>query len=47
MKSFGSDHFPMIISLSFEPTDNHAKRMPQADQEDKQNVEEKIKEGKE
>lgn len=44
--SFGSDHFPMFIELSYQPEEDHAKRMPQADKEDKKRVKEKIEKGK-
>ncbi|MDO1450661.1 endonuclease/exonuclease/phosphatase family protein [Rhodocytophaga aerolata] len=45
LESIGSDHFPMLISLSYEPTQDHAKDLPEVDMEDKKSVEKKIKKG--
>lgn len=45
LDSFGSDHFPILIGLTYEPAQDNAKRLPKADKEDKQTVEEKIEEG--
>ena len=47
LKSIGSDHFPMFAKLNFEPRVEHLQEEPsEADEEEKEWVEEKIDKGK-
>jgi hypothetical protein len=43
---FGSDHFPVYIKLSFEPTDESQQPELEADGSQKQEAEEKIAKAK-
>ncbi|WP_321286305.1 endonuclease/exonuclease/phosphatase family protein [uncultured Sunxiuqinia sp.] len=43
LKSIGSDHFPMYISLHFEPTSKQLHEEPQADRQEEQEAKEKIR----
>lgn len=45
LKKFGSDHFPIAITLSYEPQREAEQVHPHADQEDKQEANELIEEG--
>ncbi|SEI87040.1 Uncharacterized conserved protein YafD, endonuclease/exonuclease/phosphatase (EEP) superfamily [Cyclobacterium xiamenense] len=47
LRAIGSDHFPMWIDLTFEPDPTNAEEVPDSDSEDRQEVEEKVEEGKE
>jgi len=47
LKSIGSDHFPMFLEIAYDGNRDHTHSKPAADAEDKQEVEEKIAEGKE
>ena len=44
--NFGSDHFPILISLSFEPNTENAQDEPQRDAEDIREADRKIREGR-
>lgn len=46
LERIGSDHYPMIINLSFEPADNNARELEKTDGEEEEEVEEKIEKGK-
>lgn len=46
LTSVGSDHYPMFLELCYEKNREHVKNKPEADEEDKNEVEEKIEEGK-
>lgn len=45
LENIGSDHFPMYISLSYEPEVSHDTETPKPDPGDKKEAEEKIKAG--
>jgi endonuclease/exonuclease/phosphatase (EEP) superfamily protein YafD len=47
LEAIGSDHFPILISLSFEPEHKAGMAKPKPDTNDIEQVEEKIQEGKE
>lgn len=44
--SIGSDHFPMIINLSFEPGEDNARDLKKMNGEEEEEVEQKIEKGK-
>lgn len=46
LASFGSDHFPVLVELSFEPEAASRQNAPTAKQEDKEEAAEKIQEGR-
>lgn len=45
LNKFGSDHFPIAISLNYEPLNEDEQEAPKADQEDKEEAKELIQEG--
>ena len=45
LSKFGSDHFPIAISLNYEPSNGDAQEPPKADAEEKHEAEELIEEG--
>ena len=45
LSKFGSDHFPIAISLNYEPLNGDKQEAPKADQEDKEEAKELIQEG--
>ena len=45
LPAIGSDHFPMLLEICYEPQHHYRHDTPAADAEDKQEAEEKIKEG--
>lgn len=44
--NIGSDHFPIMISVNYEPDEDNTENLEKADAKEKQEVEEKIDEGK-
>lgn len=46
LKAIGSDHFPMLMDICLEPQHDHSEDQKTADQTDKQEVHEKIEQGK-
>lgn len=46
LESIGSDHYPILIRLNYEPDADHTEDLEKPDAEEKEKVEEKIKEGK-
>ncbi|MDX5421303.1 MAG: endonuclease/exonuclease/phosphatase family protein [Hymenobacteraceae bacterium] len=45
LSKFGSDHFPILISLNYEPLKEDEQEPPKADKEDKEEAQELIQEG--
>ena len=45
LSKFGSDHFPITITLNYEPANGHEQEPPKADSEDKKEAQELIEEG--
>lgn len=47
LKAFGSDHFPILVTLCFRPSRKDEHEAPEADKEEEQEARENIREGKE
>jgi hypothetical protein len=47
LPKFGSDHFPILVSLNFEPAKAEEHEVPEADQEEEAEAQEMIDEVKE
>lgn len=46
LEAIGSDHYPILIALNYEPDDDNKEDLEKTDSEENQEVEEKIEEGK-
>lgn len=47
LEEIGSDHFPLLIGINYEPDDNNTEGLEKTDTEEEAEVEEKIEDGKE
>lgn len=46
LENFGSDHFPILVSLSYEPQTENAQNKPRSDGEDRQKADRRIRKGR-